>query len=138
LDPKAPPSEVRAAIKRMAARLEIRRIEWDRDWRGFLQSEYEHLTIGPGLVIEPLVTPPDEEGRYARAQAIVGNDTLAAETGDQRLIFRWELRCYGVAGPLTERWGGDWWGKSWPKLTPEEIEAAAEQAAQVIAAIPAG
>jgi hypothetical protein len=136
-DPKHPPIEVRAAVKRMEARVEIRWIEFERAWRDFLQSEYEHPTVPPP-VTEPPVTPPDEEARYERARALIGENSPAAEARDQELIRRWELRCYGLPGPLTERWSGDWWGKSWPKLSPEEVEALKQRAEQVVAAYPVG
>jgi hypothetical protein len=114
LDPARPPSGVRQAIARMEARLEIRWIEWDRDWRELLEWEHENPTIEGFTPPDVPVVPPDEGVRYERAQSVVGKDTPAVEARDQSIIRRWEIRCYGAPGPLNTRWGGDWFGKSWP------------------------
>ena len=92
--------------------MEIRWIEWDRDWRQFLKWEYENPTIPGFEVSEFPVTPRGECKRYEQARVVVGEDSDAAEFRDQATIRRWEIRCYGVSGPLTARWDGDWFGKS--------------------------
>lgn len=92
--------------------MEIRWIEWDRDWRQFLKLAHESPAIPDFVPPKVPVIPPGECAKYEQARLDVGEDSDAAEFRDQATIRRWEIRCYGVSGPLTARWDGDWFGKS--------------------------
>lgn len=117
-DPKSPPPEVRAAIERMEARLEIRRIDAGRVIARWKDVDLEQLLTNEDYVFDPpivsdLPLPPGEEESYARALATVGEETSSATARDYDIIRQWEVRCYGRPGLLTSR--SQVWGV-WPRL----------------------